>query len=1184
MGGYTHTSSEKSTAQQGGSNDVAAAPQPFTLGQRLGNQGLGQLLRSRRLQAKLTVSNPNDVYEQEADRVADQVMRMADPQHRPVSNTALSLQRKCNSCEEELRRSPESPAVPTVDAATEQSIGSLSGRGSPLPQSVRAFMEPRFNADFSAVRVHTDSNAHSLARAVDAKAFTVGNNVVFGAGHFTPQTDDGKRLLAHELAHTIQQLGPAPRIARSPDTQNVLRLSSTGETVTVERLIVWAIAQNRPMAELILEVGGSRTFSGSVEVRKLAAEALRTANEVLLIEEARKDAEAARKFAAERARRHRWLAGHGTIGDNVLQRAGGPRLTEGGVVFFETYDLQGGLIWQSYPNADAYGDSIRKQLEEIDRRCHSLAERVVEYIKLDERNVDEAREEAAWYQRPGLALPGVRMGFSKVALVSGEIAVKFAGAARVTARAALRELARNQGTPAGEGLNEARVLLLQATHSLQAMLRTREGEDEASLGHLNSYSQAGDYAAIGMTAPLQIFLSLAKNATVRAARMHSDPSAEFDFSSFAKDTVITIGSVKLERWLAGANPGVVRGVGAGLATNQIAKVAQTGDMAQAWNFDAFEVGLATAGPAYARLRARAGQPEMASAREFGASMPATGTTDPNATAQPNFLSQGAASASPPTYEQRLLAWSQNQPAPTDGLGSSMNASASGASNSSLSTASGATPVVSSNQAGFVTHPEQGSAGSQGKKVTKGKRGRKSKKAKKAKVIEGFWRADESAPKPSADETTTVVAGFVGEPAKVPWSAELDPPLPPRKVGFKSAADWPEIRHRGGNNWTVGEYTLLATRQRQGNVFHWNISHVGHAAGATPSMRSFVECLFADAAHSGANLLRITGAKLDPQFTKQLALDVEQNYNGAVRRENGGTVEILIPVSQTPGGAAQSYRDRTYKPVYDDLGTVAPGNRPVASAGNGRIGDPPEMRPESGSDPAAPAKSSDGMPKDVATHPDGSRPPPPLPDLSGPNADIHLAVYHSRLAAHDKIGDGLLPAPEMPGELAAYISRIQPPKGKPYHLHPFSMAGMCGVGRQQVALSLLCSGVPAEQIYLIQVGHIPGVQARHALTVYKKPDGIYLIDTTFAQFDRRGNPRLDDLFASPAGSKLLRDLRRDAFTPLTDDSADLYLRMVNDAREVPGVSAATFLPDSGNLAKNPRLLENLAKDASILENG
>jgi hypothetical protein len=66
-------------------------------------------------------------------------------------------------------------------------------------------MEPRFGTDFSAVRVHTDSNAQSLARSVNAQAFTVGNDVVFGAGQYAPESDSGKRLLAHELTHVIQQ-------------------------------------------------------------------------------------------------------------------------------------------------------------------------------------------------------------------------------------------------------------------------------------------------------------------------------------------------------------------------------------------------------------------------------------------------------------------------------------------------------------------------------------------------------------------------------------------------------------------------------------------------------------------------------------------------------------------------------------------------------------------------------------------------------------------------------------------------------------------------------------------------------------------------------------------------------------------------------------------------------------------
>src|SRR5262245_36942462 len=168
-----------------------------SLSSRLGNHHMQQLLSSRHIQAKLTVSDPHDAYEREADSVADQVMRMP----------ASQIQRKCSQCEDEqLHRSEDSPApTPAVDAATEGAIGSLSGRGAALPESVRSFMEPRFKADFSAVRVHTDAHAHQLARAVNAQAFTVGPHVVFGAGRYAPDTDSGKRLLAHELTHVVQQ-------------------------------------------------------------------------------------------------------------------------------------------------------------------------------------------------------------------------------------------------------------------------------------------------------------------------------------------------------------------------------------------------------------------------------------------------------------------------------------------------------------------------------------------------------------------------------------------------------------------------------------------------------------------------------------------------------------------------------------------------------------------------------------------------------------------------------------------------------------------------------------------------------------------------------------------------------------------------------------------------------------------
>ena len=172
-----------------------ASPQSIGLGQQLGNLNLLMLLRARALQAKLSVSDPRDVFEQEADRVAEQVLRMPDRETRIESRATPVVQRVESSAVE----------VPAVDPATEHAIHSLSGRGSALPDTVRSYMEPRFAADFSGVRVHDDAHAHELARSVNAQAFTIGANVVFGAGRYSPHTEGGKRLLAHELTHVVQQ-------------------------------------------------------------------------------------------------------------------------------------------------------------------------------------------------------------------------------------------------------------------------------------------------------------------------------------------------------------------------------------------------------------------------------------------------------------------------------------------------------------------------------------------------------------------------------------------------------------------------------------------------------------------------------------------------------------------------------------------------------------------------------------------------------------------------------------------------------------------------------------------------------------------------------------------------------------------------------------------------------------------
>ncbi|HVF51967.1 MAG TPA: DUF4157 domain-containing protein [Pyrinomonadaceae bacterium] len=146
------------------------------------------------IQAKLTVSSPGDVYEQEADRVADQVMRApeAGPEGRSHS-------RQQAEGVESNRRTDES--VPRhIDEA-------VASPGQPLDASARVFFEQRFGHGFGDVRVHTDSVAQRSASAEGAQAYTTGRDLVFGAGQYQPHTLAGRWLLGHELAHVVQQRG-----------------------------------------------------------------------------------------------------------------------------------------------------------------------------------------------------------------------------------------------------------------------------------------------------------------------------------------------------------------------------------------------------------------------------------------------------------------------------------------------------------------------------------------------------------------------------------------------------------------------------------------------------------------------------------------------------------------------------------------------------------------------------------------------------------------------------------------------------------------------------------------------------------------------------------------------------------------------------------------------------------------
>ena len=162
-----------------------------------------------KIQPKLTINTPGDIYEQEADRVAKQVMEKAEPQ----------LQRNCGygggcpKCQKDQQRDYYAGLqISRVGAhGLEQSAVSpivheaLRSPGRPLDPLTRAFMETRFRHDFGQVRVHSDRKAEQSAQALLARAYTLGRSIVFGTGQYQPLASSGRALIAHELVHVLQQ-------------------------------------------------------------------------------------------------------------------------------------------------------------------------------------------------------------------------------------------------------------------------------------------------------------------------------------------------------------------------------------------------------------------------------------------------------------------------------------------------------------------------------------------------------------------------------------------------------------------------------------------------------------------------------------------------------------------------------------------------------------------------------------------------------------------------------------------------------------------------------------------------------------------------------------------------------------------------------------------------------------------
>jgi hypothetical protein len=195
-----------------------------------------------RLQAKLTVGAPNDPYEREADAVADRVMRMPGPAAAPLPVSPLVQRQAADPDEDEMvsakaagpvQRDPmgqeeeeeEGPpaqrkaaagagsAAPAGFAAT---LGSQPG-GAALPATARSFFEPRFQRDLGHVRIHDGASAAAMARGINARAFTHGRDIYFAHGQFDPDSQSGRRLIAHELTHVAQQGRGAARTVLQRD-------------------------------------------------------------------------------------------------------------------------------------------------------------------------------------------------------------------------------------------------------------------------------------------------------------------------------------------------------------------------------------------------------------------------------------------------------------------------------------------------------------------------------------------------------------------------------------------------------------------------------------------------------------------------------------------------------------------------------------------------------------------------------------------------------------------------------------------------------------------------------------------------------------------------------------------------------------------------------------------------------
>lgn len=235
-----------------GSQSAETTPQALTQVQRQSQPLTHDISRiSLRPQAKLTVSQPNDMYEQEADRVAQQVMQnMSQPanqqsiqreampqedeeqlqakslansitplvqreempeedeeqlQAKSLANSITLLQREEMPEEDQELQTKSTGSGIDTSSNLESSIQQARGSGQNLGDDVRQPMEQAFGYDFSSVKIHNDSNSDQMNKSIQARAFTTGQDIFFRQGEYKPGSQSGQELLAHELTHVVQQ-------------------------------------------------------------------------------------------------------------------------------------------------------------------------------------------------------------------------------------------------------------------------------------------------------------------------------------------------------------------------------------------------------------------------------------------------------------------------------------------------------------------------------------------------------------------------------------------------------------------------------------------------------------------------------------------------------------------------------------------------------------------------------------------------------------------------------------------------------------------------------------------------------------------------------------------------------------------------------------------------------------------